>query len=443
MKRQDRLYGGIAASVAGGVAGTAMVMKRRSKKIKKRIGKRRRPVKNARAIVGPRLKRRIRAASGRPIKRARIIRSRPVAGSEYVRSKHIRGRMRKNSQRSMMKLSLAYRIMRWQNMVPYERGSSTLFGTAGALPLSFKVTTAAPTVSCELPCYVFCLNASNVSTLAGVVGAYRLQFSTASGSFAFSTNALGGALNDYSGYAADGVTRVNTYQLEKANTGSFPTGRYIQNNWYDIRMMLYNATAQPTVFDVSIIQFDAETHDPVRLQSSPTDTATEIQDRNACYEKLIRPYVSHPCVPQHKQKRGWRTLTRRIITMQPNSTTDVDTSPNTRELRLFYRDGQINDYMWQGDISNSNDPAQNAYRVFGNPMVYDVEQPGSLDIHAHPHPRARKYLLVRCMDHTITGSTLAGALPTSMTSVVDASDGVTNAPSFDICIRKSETYTAS
>lgn len=270
----------------------------------------------------------------------------------------------------------------------------------------------------KLPCYAFCLNGTINNGTTAACG-YRLGFSS-SGTFAWEP--VTGRHNNLA---------QTTWEKEWASgtSGTESSGlRFIEQKWYDCRLLLRNATAQPTVFQVSIVSFTQEHLDPFQIYSAGNQsygTTYQQADAKAFWQGLVRADISNPIVPSGTNPK---TLSRMVVhktarvVMQPESTTDEDKFPKTHDLRFLFNDNRVYDYQ-----EYSPAPAVNHF----DPSAW-VDRTADT-FRTLPIPRARKYLLIRAMDTTVTS-----AYDPGVPEGVDGEASIKNTPSFDLVIRKKE-----
>lgn len=384
--------------------------------------------KRSRSVSRPRSRSRSRSRVNvrRPVRvrrptRRSVPRRRAIVGGagEYNRKRVRFGRNQiMPAPRQFSKLLFHRRILQFRGVNPLNRNleqynggyfdiDSVLIGSADANQWAQK-----------LPCYVFCLNGTINNSVAATPG-YRLGFST-SGNFAWEP--IVGRHNNL-------AQTVWEREWASGTSGSENAGiRFIEQKWYDCRLLLRNATAQPTVFTVSIVSFTQEHLDPFQIYSAGNQAyGTEYQqaDAKAFWNGLVRADVSNPIVPSGVNTK---TLSRMVVhktarvVMQPESTTDEDKFPKTHDLRLLFNDNRVYDYQ-----EYSPAPGVNQF----DPSAWSDRT--SASFRTLPIPRARKYLLIRAMDTTVSSSYDPG-VPLG----VDGGSTMANTPSFDIVIRKKE-----
>lgn len=364
----------------------------------------------------------------RPVKRQRTSFPAPKGtAGEYVRNIVKRGRPVRSTVSSIAKLGLNPRIVRFQAVNALERYGSTV---TGAYDCNF-VNTGAPAspANWQLPLYFFALNA--VTQGSAPVLFYRTSMT--------GTTITMNALN---GVAENGSSLTQTWSTEYARVqGAVSASRYVQNKWYDIRLMLHNATSQPTVFRIDIVQFLDETSDPIEIVGNVTATTQQLEDRRATYLALVKDMVNHPMIPQRSHLKRVRFLKSYKVAMAAEHNTEENASPNHREFRIFYNDGRINDYQ---PYSNPT-----SFQELGDPNAWGNEGVVTTDYVPFPRPLGRTYLMIRALDTGYSGPVIGtdytpfknGAFE-GANVVNEATPTSQNSPSFDLIVRKKEVRSA-
>lgn len=155
--------------------------------------------------------------------------------------------------------------------------------------------------------------------------------------------------------------------------------------WVDIRLNLFGCKAQPTKVYIELCQFDDEV----------TPTPGTFTDSNYVkfWDQQLRPFVYNDMFNQNAygaSPRMKRVLDRKIIEFQPTSTTESDSDPHMRTVKLFYRMNRFCNFMWKDSLTGG-DGVTNAQ--FTTPYMH-VSQG---DNQNRVHPRARVYLMLRAV----------------------------------------------
>lgn len=273
-------------------------------------------------------------------------------------------------------------------------------------------TQSFPLMLCDLTCF------QNAGVLCNVV--HRLQVDD-SGLINF--QAIGAQNAAGSGTQATASVGNNIWGVEEgatsgANLNNF---KYIQTDWYDIRMCCYGARQQPTYYDVMIVRFDNDFLCP-STASTPTRTLEEGYQYRNLWQGLVKNISYNAIMPATPGSfKGMQVLKRFRFTLQASNNDDSDKTPNYKIVKFFYKDGRIRDYAY------GNNPLASDTEVNG--PVYSTNQGyNATDYNAEPKPRARLYMIVRASN-------------TVPQAVSGADDGVDHndadvTPSFDLLIRK-------
>lgn len=336
---------------------------------------------------------------------------------------------RRTPMLSMVKSALPKRILRFQGLVPQEALKQPANTTSGFFGLQHEVLAAGATA--KVPLYVVDLNCTNNtgSTYPGVM--YSMSIAS-TGKPVFTPVA--------------GLSNIGTgsfvWNLEYSNMygTNAQASHLISPSWYDVRLTLYGATAQQTVFYIELIEA-AEWYAPVDSidQFFAVDgTAAQpfierLKDNVARYwYQKVKNLMSNQIAPmlptgQRKPSKVYRTLKRWKYTISPKENTEVDTTPNSVTAKLFIRDGRVLSYAWQAHTNfyQHNLTALDTGRDddLKDPNKYDAPTAATVPPQLFPYPTRRRYLVIRAVNTTSTSA---------------ASEDNTNTPSFDMCIRKKE-----
>lgn len=350
--------------------------------------------------------------------------------------------------KQLLKLSTGYTIWRYQNVGPHDRAATT-GGERGALFLGQMYTdtntltrsfiasvnnrssyvdnvstfTGTP-LYIRCPYHLYCLNSTGFSdsTIKGT--GFQPFISLSDGSISF--DALGVCNNSTIGNTVLG------WQTERTNQSELNMPdlvKYIRNNWYDITLGLRNATTQSTYFDIWVFQFKDGYLDPLEVPSS----AEELKDRKSFYQSLSGAGYNHPIVKRPGLKQPMskvKMLRSQRIYMDKQSTDDHDQSPDLKTVRIFIRDGKLYDYQYADQPAGSLDTANIDMFINGNNFWKVQGTRTDNATQEYPKARARVWLMIRAYDPRATGFSDWGE---------DAGLNTTQTPSYDICLRKSET----
>lgn len=347
-----------------------------------------------------------RKASG-PIDRKK--KSRRVAtanvnqASEFGRALSVRGgRLKRTTVGELSALSLFKRILRWQRV----NGMNRVAGTTipGAMPMPNRPAADGQTTVCPVHFYELTSSFNNSTTVTPVN--YNLVCND-NGTVTFT---------NLPPKAPDGNDSSNTewvFEYRSDPAAILTARRYIKQEWFDIRMLLYGCQAQPTKFEISIVQFRKDFLDPIEMPSS----SQEHQDRQSFYHDVAQEMMYNPIMPKTGYKGKLRVLKKVVVTLQPTLSTQNDTTPASKPVRIFYAHEKICDYMYHSNsISGLNiDGALNTEK-------WAQDGVATADYSESPVAKQRVWLMVRALNTTPT---------TDETSA--------NTPSYDIVIRKKES----
>lgn len=350
-----------------------------------------------------------------------------------------KGRLRLPNLNKLRKMSLASRVLRWQRVNPMGRAAAGDTNPPGALTFingiaEGNVTVGTYTFSAGYvltPMYLFCLNSTNQVTLGGVP-MYRLYINSDTGNPVF--------ISTYTqNYIGTQTASTSTWQVEARNRNVTTDVQYIENKWYDIRMLFHNARGQPTQFDVKVVSFTKDWIDP--LSDDPV-TSHMLEDRRAFWQGYARQAMVNPILPtesQSKENENMVVFKHVKFTMEPNTTIETDQRPNVKDFRLFYNDNRVYDYQWYGagfdktDTDGTHTTAPGKYMETTQWQVRD-----NATITSVPRPKARKWLLVRCLDTTVSQIGATAVTSVGDAGLVDATTSYDNTASMDLMVRKKE-----
>lgn len=415
--RYARLFGRAAGFTAGGYVGAAvglgtlayegyqgyMQYRRRSVGRRTRNGSRRRRTPRSGAVrkrvaVG----RKRSAVSARLVRRGgtkrrkftRVRRTGTVTNTEYAGITKVPVKLGFARPLPKKQLRMNYRklIARWQRVNTVTAASAQ----PGALWMD-HTTVSTDQTAC--PCFIMCLN--QVNNGAYVDGPfYQLRFN----------NTGQVVLTTITSQKPDGTLDVTgAWQPEKGDSGTGSI-RHMCNAWWDIRLMCYGATAQPTTYDIMIISFADGYLDPLETPSN----AQEAADRHAVWQCMVQPYMTNPIMPVLAPRRKYKIHKRIRFNLQSTLSIENDTDPASRGVRMFVRDGSVYDYCYHGDGftgAGADDKLSTVQWV--------AQQQVAADYSDRPMARARKWLVIR-------------AVNTTRSTTEDA----TNTPSIDVCVRQ-------
>lgn len=343
------------------------------------------------------------------------------SGGEYSRLKFRVGSVqRAPAWKQLSKLCLTRRILRFQGVNPLNRGEVDFPVGKYDCGAVFIGNSVENEYACKLPVYVFNLTGTINANISSDV-AHRLGF-TSGGVFAWEP--ITGSID------VGGTT--TSWGVEWASDAAVASEhhRYIEQKYYDIRLMLRNATAQPTVWTIQVVSFEDEHLDPYNIISSVNGsygTSYQQADAKAFWTGIAKADVSNPILPSTanrvtlRRMHVWKNIR---VTMEPDMETDMDKFPKTKDVRIMFNDNRVLDYQEYSPVPNN----QLLFRT----DAWTTFNQGTF--RTNPAARARRYLIVRAMDPTV--SSLGSHHPSTVD--VDTTLDSKNTPSFDIVIRKKE-----
>lgn len=303
------------------------------------------------------------------------------------------------------------------------QGMTDYAAAQGFYPLDRPVTGTIPTLGAEqfFPCYmadVTCLNANGLASLPQPV-LWRLK-ATYGGAGVQPTytfvpqSSLGpdGNLSTFGSWTVENQPDASIIALQP----SAQNNRRDIFSWLDARLICTGSTVQPTEFDISFIQLNADYLHPGTIPKS-TDydikTADKAQTaaRNTFYETLMYQYCSNPINVQNPLKRrDYKVLHNIHFTLQAKQTTEAQEEAHFKIVKVFQWFNRLQRYDWLQGTFNSLPTSLGT-------LAEGFQQTTGTALSALPPPRARIYMLLRATCQT------------------PGTSGVVN-PSFDLMLRK-------
>lgn len=329
-------------------------------------------------------------------------------------------RPRPVSNRIARAFACAKRVMRWQRINRLNDPNITS-GVPGAISIN---NWNAVGTDCYAPVHVYSLNATwnTPEYWSAVCGALRFAEITTPGVPYFQE--------------INSVTNTGTNSTHPGWQGEYqdhPTAnqrcKLISPRWYDIRMMCYGCNNQPTKYEIYILKFKNDELLPWDYTSTGTKTAHTSEERTSFWQHFGGgPRMFNPALPTQQRNTLWlsnvRVLRRISFVLNPSLTVENDNNPECKLVRIFQRDGRLLRYAEQGMPFTSETKIGTAEwtEVAGESARYQNDPIRQQD---------RLFLVIRAMNTTPVDPNLAGAITRA------------NTPSYDICIRKKETYSAN
>lgn len=320
-------------------------------------------------------------------------------GGEFARLKpKVVGKANKVlTLKKLSKLSTAVRYFRWQKINPMNRTSGTTI--PGAINLNHSIGGGG--VDTEVPCHVYCLNSTRNNATEISVG-FKLVF------------------NDLGRPVFEAIPNVNrngvavtsgTWESEGSEGPAVGLGQtYIHNDYADIKMLAYGAKTQSTEYIIDIIRFKYDYLDPYE---GPVED-NEVDDRSAVWQGMVRQLIFNPIfeAPQQHGKGKYDVLYSTKFSIAPSLENELDTTPSSRAVKIFYPIGKIFNYKYTAKHVTTDAALE------GGTWVRDGS--AQADYNNIPAAPARLWLRVRAMNTTLT------------------TPDNTNTPSYDMLIRKKE-----
>lgn len=366
--------------------------------------------------------------------------------AELSHSKSGSRRPRRVTFNQLAKVTLQKRILRWQLARPMNR-PYVVGGQPYALPgaqalLNLVTRTGDGTDTYQVPVNMYCLNSTlNDTNAVGPTVAGNIRFLD-DGKLSFSDLVT----TDATGAAAT----PGKWEVEWVNHGSGilnPATRYINTSWYDIRMLLYGAKKQPTQYEIIVFKFKDGHLDPL---SVPADSR-EAADRDAFYQHMSYDYVKNPILTGGMSKMFWqkiRVMYRKRVDIAPSMTDEDDPTANRHMIKIFLNDGKTYDYCSYAEKLSSNDELGGYSNIVGannvtinnNPFftAYKQQQFNTADYGDYPKARGRIWLMVRCLNTSLQAASFTNV--NGVAAAAEFTPTPDNTPSFDLMIRKKESY---
>lgn len=285
--------------------------------------------------------------------------------------------------------------------------------------------------SCTLPGYYSLFNSVDATgNQVMPVHAWLLNSRVGSGATALNQgrqlafNTTGGTVwsNITASQTTDGSSVSNTFSKVEYETAPLanPAGiRYSRCVWYDIRLNLYGAFAEPVTYDIWLCTFTKDGLCPVQ---GPDDQPVNNFDSQLFWKGIAAPVVYNSILPAGQDARkGMKVLQHKRVVIEASRQDDGDVGPSCQQLKWFYRDGKIYDYLTRGQTANAAALENGGWSVRGA-----TAQTEMFDV---PKSRAQIYLVIRATNPVPDDA--GGEIVNGMAS-----------PSYDLCFRvKKQTET--
>ncbi len=270
----------------------------------------------------------------------------------------------------------------------------------------------------DLPYYIMDLGTVIQTDSSGLSNRYtrpllQMGQENATGSIAFTPKACvtNTGIVDGRSFVFDERSDVETAQPGN-NVGERTMFQYAQ-----IQANLWGAKNKATKYNLSIVKFTDDELVPVHstVATYVEDLAVATPKRTDFYQHIIKPWTFNPIATTGGiAGKGYKVLQSHNIDISPNPTTDGDSDPQCRILKLFVK---INKLMKYSDTAvalttaaDTLDQADYARNV-GDQLTSSVK------------PKSRIYLIIRASNYGIDGT---------------ESNLLT--PSFDLSVRTKHQY---
>lgn len=218
-----------------------------------------------------------------------------------------------------------------------------------------------------------------------------------------------------------GSTNVWTLEHENVPQDFLPTN--MNHKWTDIRLLCYGTTTMPVRFDISIVKFHEEMHNPAWIaECLNAGGATNARTVNL-YQYLADPFVRNPvdlAPPNEQLRRIMKVVKHTSFVIQTPTTIEGSSAvPHMREVKMFFKMDEVMNHKYKPEATLL--AAQYA------DSLYAIEQ----DLpRVDPKWNQRYFLMIRAQ----AGRTSAVGAPT-WSKLVN--------PSYDLTIRHRADVTAA
>lgn len=320
----------------------------------------------------------------------------------------------------LMKLSTQKVLYRFQGVNRMNAQGAPIVDADGGVPDTFKAPgyfklSNGPNANSFVlfPVHCYDLTTLNNKNSTSNPVAYQLGLDSLTSSFQWSI---------MPGQDANAGT-TDRYTIEKSDNSGLSSSillqRFIQTDWFDIRMVAYGARQQPTYYDIMVVQFSRDYIQPLGYGVAPSGDAEQVQAYSAFWSGMSKNISYSAILPgQPTAMRGMKVLRKFRFVLQPSLTTEADRTPNMRIVKLFQKHYSLDDYNWGPGVGSVT-----AAQVDGPDYRIDTNQ--AANVRDHPIEKARTFLIVRA---------------SNTTEVALATESADNTPSYDIVIRKSVRF---
>jgi len=354
-------------------------------------------------MVASRLKRRAPSLTRVTTKRRRTSRRR--GGGEMVFSKARFGKRPRMTIAKLHKLTQPVHILRWQGVNRLNGATTPGTTIPGYFTLPLTVNQADAAGSQKFPLHLIDLTTVSQGSTNPMSMHYQLVGNDA-GQMNF---------NPVSGQSSTGGT-ISFWNTEMVTDGSsISTDRFIQHDWFDLRLNLYGACEQTTFYDIMVVSFTKSWLEPALIGNPVPGEQEKLNAYYGLWQGLVKNISFNPILPGQKDAfQGMKVHRRYRKIIGSTMATENDANPNNHIFKLFFRDGKIRDYNY-GAPAQASDAAVNSAQ-FQTSLGLTTNLPD-----VRPRERERLFVIIRASNTT----------PTTLAAENDA--GVT--PSYDLCLR--------
>lgn len=341
---------------------------------------------------------------------------------QYGRSKATFSRRRKVSASRLVHSAKESRYLRLQGL--------TTFGVGPGYVRCDLSSTAPASATVNWPLWLFDLKATNNvedGTLRSGVVAWRLTTpSTASTSNAIFINNYNQWQNSDGTVGATSVWQPENYSGSASGTSGIPHRKtfldYVQG-----KFILYGCSARPVRWRLELIKLKHDyLHPDFAITTDPVAAADVdlVAERNMFWQYMTKPFTTTPINTQNPKYAKYYTTVRTLcdFVLEPKLTTEPDLDigatavevPHMHQFNYFERMGVTCKYDW-------NDDALAAWGT--NSFQQNIGQTRSTVSY-----RDRVYLMIRAL------------APINNVNVASTAADPNQDPTFDIVLRKKETF---
>jgi len=295
------------------------------------------------------------------------------------------------------------------------------FDTRGYYWMTNRTNVVSPTRR-DLPLYLFDLTAFRSNTLTAQPFVQLTQDIT-TGNMTFdvrSGDVPAGALGAGAGVTASLAIEKAPTAFNAGNPVVTPYGKTFLKS-ANIKLNCWGAKSKATQYTIQLVKFLDE--DLVPSHAGVLADAGITEKRTDFYQSLVKPLVFNPISNTGGAFRNrMKVLRTETFIIQPNSTDDGDSDPQTKTVTMFVMMNKIVSYMEAANILTTDDAIANGSKLADDSdyAVHTTQQ-----FRPQTRPTSRVYLMIRASNYK-----------------TDAAETPTDTPSFDLSIRLNHQVTA-